>query len=123
MNDNKNPYAHQKITSKKLFIESNYVKPEEENDNSGVRAVGILLSIGLIVGIIAAYLFYIYPTFIKRTYTVEEACNNPYECVELDDGTRKCSYYDSQDKIVIVNCPGTTTTSFSSSQVKTTSND
>ena len=123
MNDNKNPYAHQKITSKKLFIESNYVKPEKENDNSGVKAVGILLSIGLIAGIIAVYLFYIYPTFIKGTYTVEEACNNPYECVDLDDGTRKCSYYDSQDKIVIVKCPGTTTISSSSSQVKTTSND
>ena len=122
MNENKNPYAHQKITSKKLFIEPNYVKSEEENDNGGIKAVGILLAIGLIVVCVAVYLYYIYPTFIKGTYTIEEACSNPYECVELDDGTRSCSYFDSQDNVVVVNCPGITTTS-STSQVKTTSND
>ncbi|MCR5483455.1 MAG: hypothetical protein K6E99_03545 [Bacilli bacterium] len=123
MNDNKNPYAHQKITSKKLFIEPNYVKPTEEEDNGGVKAIGLLLTIGLIVVCIAIYLYYIYPTFIKGTYTVEEACNNPYECTELEDGSRRCSYYDSQDKMVIVDCPALATTSSSSTQVKTTSND
>ena len=122
MNENNNPYAHQKITSKKLFIEPNYVKPVEDNDNGGVKAIGILLTIGLIVVCIALYLYYIYPTFIKGTYTVEEACNNPYECVELEDGSRRCSYYDSQDKIVYVNCPSITTSS-STSHVKTTTND
>ncbi len=71
MNENNNPYAHQKITSKKLFIESNYIKPEEDKDDSGVKAVGILLAIGLVVISIAVYLYYCYPTFIKVTYTVE----------------------------------------------------
>ena len=123
MNDNQNPYAHQKITSKKLFIEPNYVRPEEEKNDDGVKAVGILLAIGFIVVMIALYIYYIYPTFIKGTYTVEEACNNPYECKDLEDGRRSCSYYDSQDKLVRVICPGLSTTTSSTSQVKTTSND
>jgi hypothetical protein len=123
MNENNNPYAHQKITSKKLFLEPNYVKPQEQEDNSGVKAVGILLSIGVIVVGIALYLYYIYPTFIKGTYTVEEACNNPYECVDQEDGSRRCSYYDSQDKLVYVTCQGTTTASSSTSVLKTTAND
>ncbi len=126
MNDNSNsnnPYAHQKITSKKLFIESNYVKKDEEDDN-GSSVVGILLCIVIIIGSIVFYVYYIYPTFIKSTYTVEEACANPYECSEVsEDGYRTCSYFDSRDKKVFVRCKGITTTSSSTTREKTTSND
>ena len=126
MNNNSNsnnPYAHQKITSKKLFIESNYVKKDEEDDN-GSSIVGILLCIGIIIGSIVFYVYYIYPTFIKSTYTVEEACANPYECGEVsEDGYRTCSYFDSRDKKVFVRCEGVTTTSSSTTKEKTTSND
>ena len=122
-NSNNNPYAHQKITSKKLFIESNYVKKDEEDDN-GSSIVGILLCIGIIIGSIVFYVYYIYPTFIKSTYTVEEACANPYECSEVsEDGYRTCSYFDSRDKKVFVRCEGVTTTSSSTTREKTTSND
>ena len=122
-NNNNNPYAHQKITSNKLFIESNYVKKDEEDDK-GSSIVGILLCIGIIVGSIVFYLYYIYPTFIKSTYTVEEACKNPYECGEVsEDGFRTCSYFDSRDKKVFVRCEGVTTTSSSTTREKTTSND
>ena len=121
MNDNKD-YKHQQITSKKLVIEKNYVKPESDDDR-GVKAVGFLLAIGIIVGIVFAYINFIYPNFIKKTYTVEDACANPYECFDNDDGSRSCAYYDSKDKLVVVRCEGTTTTSSSSSAVKTTSND
>ena len=121
MNENKD-YKHQKITSKKLVIEQNYVKPQEADDR-GIKAVGFLLAIAVITGVVVGYMYFIYPTFIKKTYTIEDACANPYECTDLDNGTRRCSYYDSQDKLVFVNCDGTTTSSSSTSQVKTTSND
>ena len=123
MNENKNPYAHQKITSKKLFIESNYVKKEEKVDENGVKAIGIFFSICFVGLAIAGYYFYIYPTFIKKTYTIEEACNNAYECNDNADGTRTCSYFDVNDKKVIVTCDGTTTTSSSSKISKTTINE
>ena len=121
MNENKD-YKHQQITSKKLVIEQNYVKPVED-DNKGVKAVGFLLAIAIIVGLVVGYLYFIYPTFIKKTYTVEDACANPYECYDVEDGSRRCSYFDSNDKLVMVKCEGTTTSSTSTSQVKTTSND
>lgn len=123
MNENKNPYAHQKITSKKLYIESNYVKEEKEVDEKGVRALGIFFSICFIGLAIAGYYFYIYPTFFKKSYTIEEACNNAYECTDNADGTRTCSYYDNKDQLVKVTCNGTTTTSTSSKMSKTTVNE
>ena len=123
-NNNNNPYAHQKITSKELFIESNYVKKDDEEDDKGSSIVGILLCIGLIVGSIGFYIYYIYPTYIKSSYTIEEACANPYECGEVsEDGFRTCSYFDSHDRKVFVRCKGVTTTSSSTTKEKTTSND
>ena len=119
MNDNKNPYAHQKITSKKLFIENNLIK-EEQVDDTSIKAMGILFSILLVIGVIVVYFYIIYPSFIKKNYTIEDACNNPYECVDNDDGTRTCSYYDEKDNLVKVNCNGTTTTKISSTEVSKT---
>lgn len=110
MNENKNPYAHQKITSKKLFVESNLIK-KEEVDDKGIKAMGIFFSILIVVGVITAYFYWIYPSFIKQTYTIEDACNNPYECEDNADGSRTCSYYDEKDNLVKVTCNGTTTTS------------
>lgn len=123
MNENNNPYAHQKITSKKLYIESNYVKKEDEVDEKGTKVVGIFLAIIFIGLSIGAYLVYIYPTFFKKSYTIEEACNNAYECVDNDDGTRTCSYFDDKDELVKVICNGTTSITTSSKASKTTINE
>ena len=102
-----NPYAFQKITSKRLEIVKN-AEPVEKRRNKLPKAVVLIFLIITVTVLVIVYFNIIYPTYIKKYYNQDNACNITYECKDLGNGTSKCSFYDDRDQLQYTICKNKT---------------
>ncbi len=98
-----NPYAFQKITSKRLEIVKN-AQPVEKKKNKLPKAVFLIFFIITITALVLLYFEIIYPTYIKKYYNQDNACNITYECKDLGNGTSRCSFFDDRDQLQYTIC-------------------
>ena len=98
-----NPYANQKITSKRLEVVQNF-KPKEKEKESLPRAFKLILLVVILTAGVIVFFKIIYPTYLKKTYDEEYACKHPYECHDNGNGTSTCSFYDDNDQLQSIVC-------------------
>ena len=99
-----NPYAFQKITSKRLEIVKN-ATPVEKKKNKLPKGVVLIFFIITITALVILYFEIIYPTYIKKYYDQDNACNITYKCEDLGNGTSRCSFFDERDQLQYTICP------------------
>lgn len=98
-----NPYAKQKITSKKLEIVENF-KPKEKEKESLPVTFKIIVLLVILTGLLILFFKIIYPTYFQKTYDDDYACKHPYRCTDNGNGTSTCSFYDNNDKLQTIIC-------------------
>ena len=102
-----NPYAKQKITSKRLEVVENF-KPVEKEKDKLPTSFKLIVLVVILTGLVILFFKIIYPTYLQKTYDEEYACEHPYKCTDNGNGTSTCSFYDNKDNLQTIICPFST---------------